>query len=120
MVFNVLAHNKDDHSKNFAYLMDPVHGSWKLSPAFDLTFNHGMNGQHTTSINGTGLPGFEDIKQVAMSWRIENWRSIFEEVRAAVARWAEFASQYDVGASQTKDIARALHGVDQQTSQGGF
>ena len=120
MVFNVLAHNKDDHSKNFAYLMDPVHGSWKLSPAFDLTFNHGMNGQHTTSINGTGLPGFEDIKQVAMSWRIENWRSIVEEVRAAVARWAEFASQYDVGASQTKDISRALQGVEQRTSMGGF
>jgi serine/threonine-protein kinase HipA len=120
MVFNVLAHNKDDHSKNFAYLMDPVHGSWKLSPAFDLTFNHGMNGQHTTSINGTGQPGFEDIKQVAMSSRIENWQSIVEEVRVAVARWAEFASQYDVGASQTKDIARALQGVDRQTSQGGF
>ena len=116
MVFNVLAHNKDDHSKNFAYLMDPVHGSWKLSPAFDLTFNHGMNGQHTTSINGTGQPSFEDIKQVAMSSRIENWRSIFEEVRAAVARWTEFASKYDLGASRTKDIALALQEVDQRTS----
>ncbi len=120
MVFNVFAHNKDDHSKNFAYLMDPVHGAWKLSPAFDLTFNHGMNGQHTTSINGTGEPSFEDIKQVAIKSRIENWRSVIEEVRAGVARWAEFASQCDVGASRTKDIARALQGVDQRTSQGRF
>ena len=120
MVFNVLAHNKDDHSKNFAYLMDPVHGSWKLSPAFDLTFNHGMNGQHTTSINGTGQPSFEDIKQVAMKLRIENWRTIFEEVRAGVARWTEFASQCDVGASRTKDIARALQEVDHRSSQTGL
>ena len=64
MVFNVLAHNKDDHSKNFAYLMDPLNFTWQLSPGFDLTFNHGMSGQHATSINGAGNPVFEDIKQV--------------------------------------------------------
>lgn len=57
MVFNVLAHNKDDHAKNFAFLRDPVcpgQGVWRLAPAFDLTFNAGMNNNHTTAINGAG------------------------------------------------------------------
>jgi serine/threonine-protein kinase HipA len=42
-VFNVLAHNRDDHSKNFSYLMDKD-GQWKLSPAYDLTFSSGSRG----------------------------------------------------------------------------
>lgn len=42
-VFNVLAHNRDDHSKNFSYLMDSQ-GRWKISPAYDLTFSSGPRG----------------------------------------------------------------------------
>ena len=114
MVFNVLAHNKDDHAKNFAYLMDPLNFTWKLSPGFDLTFNHGMSGQHATSINGAGNPVFEDIKQVAQSSRISNWRSIVEEVRHGVASWSKLARQYDVGASKIEEISRALKAVDQE------
>lgn len=37
MVFNVVTSNRDDHTKNFSFLMDE-NGSWSLSPAYDLTF----------------------------------------------------------------------------------
>ena len=37
-VFNVLAHNRDDHAKNFSFLMDEK-GEWKFAPAYDLTFS---------------------------------------------------------------------------------
>lgn len=39
MCFNVLAHNRDDHSKNFAFLYDETRGKWSLSPAYDLTYS---------------------------------------------------------------------------------
>ena len=52
-VFNVLAHNRDDHSKNFSYLMDSQ-GRWKISPAYDLTFSSGPRGEQSTMVMGEG------------------------------------------------------------------
>ena len=51
MVFNVYAYNRDDHAKNFAYLMEPD-GTWALAPGYDLMFSAGINGRHTTSVDG--------------------------------------------------------------------
>jgi serine/threonine-protein kinase HipA len=52
-VFNVLSHNRDDHSKNFSFLMDET-GNWTVSPAYDLTFSSGPAGEHSTMIMGEG------------------------------------------------------------------
>jgi serine/threonine-protein kinase HipA len=54
MCFNVLAHNQDDHSKNFALLYSRVSNAWRLSPAFDLTYSTGMMGEHATTVRGKG------------------------------------------------------------------
>jgi serine/threonine-protein kinase HipA len=43
-VFNVIAHNRDDHGKNVTYLMN-AKGEWRLSPAYDLTFSSGRVGE---------------------------------------------------------------------------
>jgi serine/threonine-protein kinase HipA len=53
MIFNVKAGNRDDHSRNFSFLMDPL-GEWKLSPAYDLTPSVGVNGEQTAMVNGKG------------------------------------------------------------------
>ena len=53
MRFNVRIGNKDDHSKNFSFVMDEA-GEWKLSPAYDLTPSEGINGEHTSLVNGKG------------------------------------------------------------------
>lgn len=52
-VFNVLTHNRDDHSRNFAFRLDRQR-CWQLAPAFDLTFNEGPRGEHFTTIAGEG------------------------------------------------------------------
>ena len=52
-IFNVILHNRDDHSRNFAFRMDEQ-GLWKLSPAFDLTYSFGPAGEHATSVAGHG------------------------------------------------------------------
>jgi len=84
MCFNVFAHNRDDHSKNFSFLYrepeaakrtegsknteraERSEGQWRLSPAYDLTYSSSLRGEHATTINGNGKdPGYDDILAVA-------------------------------------------------------
>lgn len=66
MCFNVFAHNRDDHSKNFTYIYKESEKRWVLSPAYDLTYSNSIGGEHATTINGNGVnPGMEDILAVA-------------------------------------------------------
>ena len=66
MCFNVYAHNRDDHSKNFSFLYDENKKEWHLSPAYDLTYSSSFNGEHATTINGEGKnPTLEDILAIA-------------------------------------------------------
>ena len=52
-IFNIIMHNRDDHSRNFAFRMDEQ-GLWNLSPAFDLTYSFGPGGEHATCVAGHG------------------------------------------------------------------
>lgn len=64
--FNVFAHNRDDHSKNFTYLYEEKAQRWILSPSYDLTYSNSLGGEHATTVNGNGVnPGMEDILAVA-------------------------------------------------------
>lgn len=66
MCFNVFSHNRDDHSKNFSYLYDEQNACYRLAPAYDLTYSSSLNGEHATTVNGSGMtPGMEDILAVA-------------------------------------------------------
>ncbi len=66
MCFNVFAHNRDDHSKNFTYLYKEEEERWIISPAYDLTYSNSIGGEHATTVNGNGVnPGMEDILAVA-------------------------------------------------------
>lgn len=66
MCFNVYAHNRDDHTKNFTFLYDEVVNAWKLSPAYDLTYSNSIGGEHATCINGNGNnPQLSDILALA-------------------------------------------------------
>lgn len=68
MCFNVFAHNRDDHSKNFSYLYDEKEAGWRLSPAYDLTFSNTYYGEHTTTVNGNGKkPGKKDLLSVGIT-----------------------------------------------------
>ncbi len=65
MCFNVFAHNRDDHAKNFSYLYQEEEG-WKISPAYDLTYSNSIGGEHATTINGEGAcPQMDDLLAVA-------------------------------------------------------
>ncbi len=53
MIFNVKAGNRDDHTKNFSFMMTPEY-RWKMTPAFDITPSAGINGEQTATVNGKG------------------------------------------------------------------
>lgn len=66
MCFNVFAHNRDDHSKNFTFIYLEEENRWCLSPAYDLTYSNSIGGEHATTINGNGVnPDMDDILAVA-------------------------------------------------------
>lgn len=66
MCFNIFAHNRDDHSKNFSFIYDEKLKSWKLSPAYDLTYSYSIGGEHATTVNGNGKnPSLKEILEVA-------------------------------------------------------
>lgn len=112
MVFNVLAHNRDDHVKNFSYLMDRT-GEWKLTPAYDLVFSRGPGGQHTMAIAGEAeRPGKNDMIQVANDCDIDSSRAneIIEKARHAVGQWSQFAKATDVSTRTTKQIEKVISG----------
>lgn len=87
MCFNVFANNRDDHSKNFAFLYDDVDKRWTLAPAYDLTYSFSIGGEHATCVNGNGInPGIRDILDVAKNIGMKESRakSIADEIKTII------------------------------------
>ncbi|MEN8191040.1 MAG: type II toxin-antitoxin system HipA family toxin [Thermodesulfobacteriota bacterium] len=111
MCFNVLAYNRDDHVKNFSFMLDRKSGQWSLAPAYDLTFAEGPAGEHTTTILGEGKnPDRSHCLQLAeqAGIRKETAEQIFSEVRKSVARWPDFAEQAGVRQAAAREIVSFL------------
>ena len=114
MCFNVLAWNCDDHVKNVAFLMDRA-GRWSLAPAFDATYAYNpggaWTGAHQMSVNGKrrGI-GQEDLLAAARAAGLKPRRAKegLDRVRAAVARWNEFAEAAGVDRDWREGIGRQL------------
>jgi serine/threonine-protein kinase HipA len=112
-VFNVLAHNRDDHAKNFSFLMDGT-GTWTLSPAYDLTFSSGPAGEHSTTIMREGKnPKLSHLLQLAQVGNLKSQRAlhIIEEVKEAVSGWDEFAKEAQVSVKSSNLIKKAIKSV---------
>jgi len=107
MVFNVLSRNQDDHTKNFAFLMDR-NGLWRLSPAFDLTYAHGnhFTARHQMTINGKDDHIVkDDLFVLAEKLNIRDAEQCIEEVRTAVEHWPDYASQAGISKALQEFIA---------------
>jgi serine/threonine-protein kinase HipA len=106
-VFNVLAHNRDDHAKNFSFLMNSE-GQWHLSPAYDLTFSSGPRGEQSTMVMGEGRkPGVEHLVKLGESAKIAKARirEIIDQTHAALSHWPVLAGQYGVSQVNRQLIA---------------
>jgi serine/threonine-protein kinase HipA len=108
-VFNVLASNRDDHTRQQAYLMG-ADGDWRLAPAYDLTYAAGPGGEHYMDIEGEGRnPTRAHVLRLGARHGLET-RTVaaaIETVRSAVADWPALAAQVGVSAASTGEIAKA-------------
>ena len=112
MVFNVMARNCDDHTKNFAFILKKD-SSWQLAPAYDLCYAYRPDSywvnQHTLSINGKRNDHTQaDLLSVAKAMNIKKARHILEEVKAVVSHWKYYAKEVGVDTQKTSTIAQNL------------
>ena len=106
--FNVLAHNRDDHPKNFSFLVGDSN-SWVFAPAYDLTFSDGPAGEQSTMVMGEGKkPGVEHLKTLGKEHNLKNASRILARVQKAVARWGDVATEAGVNAKSAKTIAGSI------------
>ena len=113
MVFNVLSHNRDDHTRQHAYLMDYA-GGWRLAPAYDLTFSAGPGGEHCLAIEHEGRnPTREHVERIGKRHGLSarTIAAIINEVRAALSDWPRHAAELGVTASR-QDVTHCLVAID--------
>ena len=112
MVFNVMARNNDDHTKNFSFLMDN-NGHWSLAPAYDLCYSYNPSSRwvsrHQLSLNGK-QDDFtrNDILVVGENMGIRQCGEIVDEIVAVVAQWKRFATDCGVRDSHIAEIEKNL------------
>jgi len=115
MVFNVVARNQDDHTKNFSFLMDKD-GKWRLSPAYDVAYSYKPGShwveQHNISLNGKSS-GFTRDDLLAVASQIGNFKErdakdIIEQCTEVVSRWRSMATENEVPASLVDEIEANL------------
>jgi serine/threonine-protein kinase HipA len=112
MVFNVLARNCDDHTKNFSFRLKQGE-KWELAPAYDLCHAYRPDSQwvsqHSLSINGKrkGITR-PDLQEVAKSMNIKKGASIIDEVQEVVKGWADYADDVGVSKKLREAIASTL------------
>ena len=109
MVFNVVARNQDDHTKNISFLMDKT-GKWRLSPAYDISWSYNPEGlwtsQHQMSINNKWTDfTMSDLLSVASSMNVKAPREIIEKTIEIVAHWIDYAIPLEI----PKETIRAIN-----------
>tara|TARA_R110000796_G_C14546930_1_gene433469 strand:- start:286 stop:1602 length:1317 start_codon:yes stop_codon:yes gene_type:complete len=112
MVFNVLARNCDDHTKNFSFLLKKG-GDWELAPAYDICHAYRPDSQwvsqHALSINGKRKNiQISDFITLSKSMNIKNAKRILQEVDHAVSQWESFAREVQVATAKQKEIKKSL------------
>jgi len=115
MVFNVLARNHDDHTKNFGFLLDGAGANWRLSPAFDVAYSYKKGSpwvdSHQLSVNGK-RDNFvlDDLLKVASL--INNFSreapKIISHVLEVVHQWPDYADKAGVFVPLKDEVQRNL------------
>jgi len=96
IVFNYIGSNKDDHAKNFSFLMNKK-GEWSLAPAYDIGFSKGENDLHQMRL-GTKLRNVEsrDLRVLAEDFDIPKWDRVVEQTLTAFEKWPQLAKNNGV------------------------
>jgi serine/threonine-protein kinase HipA len=113
MVFNVIARNHDDHTKNTGFILDNPHAKWRLSPAFDIAYSYRKDSPwvnaHQMSVNGK-RDGFTREDLLSVGTLIGNFKQestqIIDEVISVVENWQDYANKAGVFDALATEIAK--------------
>ena len=107
--FNLFSHNRDDHEKNFSFLMD-AKGEWFFSPVYDITFSSGPGGEHSLTFMGEGKnPNRTHLLALAKKHHIKDAETIIEQVVRAIQKWKFFAQEVGVSKKIINSIDEVLN-----------
>jgi serine/threonine-protein kinase HipA len=107
--FNVLTHNRDDHVKNFSFLLN-TNNEWTFAPAYDLTFSYGPGGEQSMLVMGEGRnPSTAQLQALGKQHGIKGAPEILDTVKSVVANWPRYAEQAEVSRKSSKEIAAKIN-----------
>ena len=116
-MFNLFSLNQDDHTKNWAFLMDDF-GQWSPTPFYDVTFSPNPHNHHMTSYGGYGSqPPLKTVQAMANQAAYKNWKEAqkdIEQVVSALANWAEVAKGLAISKANIDLIQSQLDRVYQE------
>ena len=112
MVFNVIARNCDDHTKNFSFILKQD-GKWELAPAYDVCYAYRPDSiwvsQHALSVNGKrDIITKADLMVVGASISCKKAPEIIDEIAATVQQWNHFADEVSVAKPLRDEIGKTL------------
>ena len=112
MVFNVIARNCDDHTKNLAFMMKRGE-SWRLAPAYDITYAYNPSnkwiGRHQLSVNGkTDGITMNDLRHIGQRMNIRKVNEIIETIVTVVSEWKIYAKSVGIENSVIDTIEASL------------
>ncbi len=122
MIFNLVFGNRDDHSKNFSFIMSPKK-VWDFSPSYDLTYviNRGAGSEHQLSINNqpASWATFKEIELIAKTFSIKNYKEIIENtIEAKKTLLGSYASAYEIPIAWINEILTNTSSIDKNLAQG--
>lgn len=109
MIFNIVGRNQDDHVKNVSFLLDNAQSSWRLAPAYDLTFAAGSGYTLRHQMTAGGLSdGFtvEGLAELGKKFDVHQPRRIIEQTVATFADWPALAKEWKVPEEQIRAVAK--------------
>jgi serine/threonine-protein kinase HipA len=113
MVFNIATHNRDDHARNFSFMMD-IHGTWHVSPAYDLLYSAGPAGEHSTSVMGEcKKPEWQNIVSLGEEFGLSmsEMTNVIQEVGSAVQQWGELAKLSGIPKALSETISKNFQDI---------
>ncbi|MFZ1524734.1 MAG: type II toxin-antitoxin system HipA family toxin [Saprospiraceae bacterium] len=116
MIFNVIARNCDDHTKNFAFRLKKDE-KWELTPAYDIchAYRPGSEwvSQHALSINNKrNNISKDDLMVIGESIKCKKSTSIISEINQTISQWPKFAADVQVSSELTESIEKTLWSID--------
>ncbi len=110
MIFNIFTNNRDDHVKNFSFIMNKD-GEWSLSPAYDITFAAGPGGEHSMTVDGEGrFPSLINIFNLGEKSGIKkkDLTCIIDQVVQVTGNWKTYAETAGVSEETMETLKKKM------------